>query len=59
MLICIETHRTFFQGGGGGGLDPLSPPLDLHLIAILPRSPKPLGALCCLLITFVYSVDPD
>ena len=28
MLISIETHCDFPVGGGGGGPDPISPPLD-------------------------------
>ena len=32
MLISMETHITCdFLGGGGGGPDPLSPPLDPHM----------------------------
>ena len=32
-LFPIETHITCdFPGGGGGGPDPLSPPLDPHLL---------------------------
>ena len=30
-LFPIETHITCDFPGGGGGPDPLSPPLDLHL----------------------------
>ena len=35
MLISIETHITcdFPGGGGGGGPDPLSPPLDPHMVS--------------------------
>ena len=31
MLISIETHITFDFQGGGGGPDPLSPPLNPHM----------------------------
>ena len=31
MLISIETHKRDFPGGG---LDPLSPPLDPHMIPV-------------------------
>ena len=32
MLISIETHITCDFPGGEGGPDPLSPPLDLHMV---------------------------
>ena len=32
MLISIETHMTCDFPGGGGGSDPLSPPLDPHML---------------------------
>ena len=31
MLICIETQRTY-DFPGGGGPDPLSLPLDRHMV---------------------------
>ena len=35
MLFSIETHITCdFSGGGGGGPDPLSPYLDLHMATL-------------------------
>ena len=35
VLISMETHITcvFPGGGGGGGPDPLSPPLDPHMVS--------------------------
>ena len=45
-LFPIETHITWdFPGGGGGGTDPLSPPLDPHLEKIL-------GFFCMQLLQF-------
>ena len=32
MLISTETHITCDFPGGEGGPDPLSPPLDLHMV---------------------------
>ena len=35
VLISIETHITCdFPGVGMGGLDPLSPPLDPHMVSL-------------------------
>ena len=33
VLISIETHITCDFPGGGGGPDPLSPPLDPHMVS--------------------------